>query len=184
MGALAVVESFDVIEEFGAGMSLILKAGAIDQFEFQGAPEALHRGVVIAIAPAAHRRDQTGLCEGLAVIGRGVLDSAIGMEEEVFERRVMAQSHAQRIQDQGGVDPWAHAPAHDFAAVEIENGGQVKPAFGRADVSDVADPDLFGSGGPGQLGQSIGSDGMRMIAVGRLNAPPAWLAATEALLPS
>ena len=54
MGALAVVKAFDVIEDFGAGLAVAGKVAAIDEVEFEGAPEAFHGGVVIAVAFAAH----------------------------------------------------------------------------------------------------------------------------------
>ena len=54
MGALAVVKAFDVIEDFGARLVVADKVSAIDKVEFEGAPEAFHGGVVVAVAFAAH----------------------------------------------------------------------------------------------------------------------------------
>ena len=54
MSALAVVEDFDEIEDLGSGLEVGGELPAVDQFQFESAPEAFHGGVVVTIAPAAH----------------------------------------------------------------------------------------------------------------------------------
>src|SRR4051812_28346467 len=54
VSALAIVEGFDVIEDFGASLAVGSEVAAIDQFEFESAPEAFHGGVVVAVGFAAH----------------------------------------------------------------------------------------------------------------------------------
>src|SRR5437868_11613918 len=95
MGALAVVERFDVIEDLGTSLGASIKATAIDQFEFESRPEAFHGGVVIAVAAAAHGGDEAGITEGLAVITTGVLNAPIGMEKELGRRAAVQQGHGQ-----------------------------------------------------------------------------------------
>ena len=73
----------------------------------------------------------------------------------------------------------AHGPADDFAAVKVEDGGQIKPAFASLDVGDVHDPDLIGRGGFRGLGQMIGRDGVIVVAVSGLNSVAALLAAAQ-----
>ena len=97
MGALAVIEGFDVIEDLAASLGGGGKAAAIDQLQFEGGPEAFHGGVVITVAAAAHGGDQAGLTEGLTVIAAGVLDTAIGVEEQVAWRTAVQKSHGQGI---------------------------------------------------------------------------------------
>ena len=89
MGALAIIEHFDVIEDLRLGLGVRLKARAIDQFQFEGGPKAFHGGVVVTIASAAHGGDQAGLAERSAIIAAGVLDTAIGMEEQLGWRAAM-----------------------------------------------------------------------------------------------
>ena len=72
MEALAVVEDFDEIEEFNLGLLAGVKGGAIDQFPFQGAPEAFHGGIVIAVARPAHGRHHACLLQGLPESTAGV----------------------------------------------------------------------------------------------------------------
>ena len=95
MGARAIVEYLDVIEDFGARLGAGQEESAINQFQLEGAPEAFHGGVVVAVALAAHRGHQAGLAERMTEISAGVLDAAIGMEEQMGRRRAMHQSHVQ-----------------------------------------------------------------------------------------
>jgi hypothetical protein len=77
-----VVKLFDVFIDGGAGVGQISEGGAVGQFRFEGAPEGLHGGVVVAVAAAAHAGDEVcGLQEGLKG-ATGILDTLIGMEEE------------------------------------------------------------------------------------------------------
>ena len=82
VAALAVVEDFDEVEDLGFGVGAAGEPGAVDQLQLEGAPEALHRGVVVAVAPAAHRGDQTTGLEGGAEVAGGVLDTPVGVEEQ------------------------------------------------------------------------------------------------------
>jgi hypothetical protein len=67
MGALAVIECFDVIEDLGSSLGASVKTTAVNQFQFEGAPKAFHGGIVVTVAAATHRSEEAGLAEGLAV---------------------------------------------------------------------------------------------------------------------
>ena len=95
MRALAIIEAFDVIEDGGAGLVAGGKVTPVDQVQFEGAPEAFPGGVVIAVAAAAHRGDQTSLTQRSPVTVAGVLDAAIGVEEQIGWRLPMQEGHAQ-----------------------------------------------------------------------------------------
>ena len=83
MGALTVIEGFDVIEDGGAGFQVVGEGLAVNQFEFESAPEAFHGGVVVAVGFAAHGGEQAGVGQGLAIIAGGVLDAPIGVEDQL-----------------------------------------------------------------------------------------------------
>ena len=53
--------------------------------------------------------------------------------------------HGQRVLDQAGLHVRLQAPAHHLAAKQVDDGGQVQPAFVGLDVGDVATPELVGS---------------------------------------
>jgi hypothetical protein len=64
---------------------------------------------------------------------------------------------------------WLHGPADYPATEQIHNGSQKQPAFLRADVGDIGDPDLIGSYRSWVLSQVIGSNRQLMITVGCLH---------------
>ena len=78
----------------------------------------------------------------------------------------MSLSHVPGRQDELGVNVLVHGPTDKATAVEVHNAGQIEPAFVGANVGNVADPDLVGSSGGGQLGQAIRSNRLVMVAIG------------------
>ena len=160
----------------------VLKRAPIDQFLFEGAPEGLHGGVVIAAGFATHGREGLALRQSVAEISAGVLAAAVGVEDQFGSRLAMSKRHAPGREDQLGVDVLVHGPADDPTAVDIHDAGQVEPALLGGDVGDVPDPDLIGSARGGQIGQAIGGDGLVVVAVGGVDPEPTFGASTEAFL--
>ena len=97
MEALGVIKAFDVIEDGGAGSLVGGERPAIDEFPFEGAPEAFHVGIIVAIALAAHGGDEARPGQGVAIIGGGVLNPAIGVAEEFGGRLAMQERHGQSL---------------------------------------------------------------------------------------
>jgi hypothetical protein len=88
------------------------------------------------------------------------------MEEEIGRGIPVEDRQGQGLENQGGAEGFGHGPTDDLAAVEVEDGGEVKPAGRSGNVGDIGDPDLVGSGGLGRLGQAVGGDGVVVVAVG------------------
>jgi hypothetical protein len=59
----AVVKGFDVIEDGGTGVSMAGEVVVINEFVFESAPKGLDEGVVVAVAFAAHGREEAVLRE-------------------------------------------------------------------------------------------------------------------------
>src|SRR4051812_18512044 len=97
MGALAVVEAFDVIEDLSLRLGPVVELSPVDQVEFERAPEAFDESVVVTVAFAAHGGDEAGLLEGGAVIAGGVLNAPIGVAEQTCGRMAMEQGHCQSL---------------------------------------------------------------------------------------
>ena len=68
---------------------------AVDEFEFEGAPEAFHGGVVIAVALAAHGGCDVCMGEGGSEVAAGILDAPIGVEQEAFGMVAVKESHGE-----------------------------------------------------------------------------------------
>ena len=179
MAALAVVEDFDEVEDFGPGVSVAGEPAAVDQLQFEGAPEAFHGGVVVAVAPAAHGGDQAGRLQCRPEVAGGVLDAAVGVEDQTGWGLAVQDRHGEGGEDESRVDGVAHGPTDDPAAVEIEDAGEIKPTLVGGDVGDVGDPDLVGSSGLWGFSQVVGSDGVVVVAVGGLDAIATFLATTQ-----
>lgn len=76
MATGAVVEGLDVIEDRGTGVSPGGEVTTMNEFIFQATPERFHRGVIVAVAAAAHRGDEAVVGERGTIIGTGILHSA------------------------------------------------------------------------------------------------------------
>jgi len=95
VASLAVVEDFDEVEDLGPGVGADGEAGAVDPLQFEGAPEAFHCGVVLAVAPAAHGGGETGGFENGAEVAGGVLDAAGGVEEQTWRGMAVQDRHGE-----------------------------------------------------------------------------------------
>ena len=83
MGTRTVIKGLDVIEDLGFGEGTSWEGGAVNEFKFEGAPEAFHRGIVVTVGLAAHGRNQARMGEGLAVVCAGVLDPSVGVTNQI-----------------------------------------------------------------------------------------------------
>src|SRR5580698_1545179 len=99
----AVVESFDVIEDGGAGFCLSGKAMVIDQFVFEAAPEGLDEGVIVTVAFAAHGSEYAMPCQHLAVGCTGELTATIGVKNKLAGGPALAQCHGKGCNDKRGI---------------------------------------------------------------------------------
>ena len=100
----------------------------------------------------------------LSVVVAGVLTASVG----VVQRGCLPprERHVERGEDPLPVDGFAHAPAHDAATEEVDHNRQVEPALGIPDVGDVACPGAVGRGREEVTSHDVGSDRVRMLAVG------------------
>ena len=69
-----------------------------------------------------------------------VLTSLIGMMQQRIRPAAPPQRHRQGVDDELRGHRRAHRPADDPPGEEVENDGDVKPAFRRPDVSEIRDP--------------------------------------------
>src|SRR6202011_3702943 len=75
------------------------------------------------------------------------LRTAIGMMYHPSYRTPVPHCHIERFHDELGPQRLAHRPAYDAAAPRIQHRRQIEPAFTRAHIGHVRDPELIGSGG-------------------------------------
>ena len=76
----AVVVAFDIAKTLASGFSDCLEYAAFDQFRLEPGKEALGLGVIVAVAPAAHRLSQPSLGEQPPVFARYVLRAPVRVD--------------------------------------------------------------------------------------------------------
>ena len=96
MEPLPVVEDFDVFEDGEASLLACGEGPSGEEFGFEGALEALHVSVVVAVGATAHAGRAAVLAEELAIAGRGVLDAAVAVMEHAARSSATDERLAQR----------------------------------------------------------------------------------------
>ena len=145
-------------------------------FGFESAPERFHGGVIIAMALGTHAGKDVGSLQQSAIAGGGVLGSSIGMVEEALSGTAKRQGLLQGFCHQGTGQGVAGGPADNFSTVEIHDGSQVKPAFERENISNIADPNAVDASRWWSLSQTVWGDGLVMMGVGGFGFKGSFLA--------
>src|SRR5664279_6644992 len=79
MPAHGIIEPVDISGDGIFGLKAWLEAGAPDQFRFDRFEQSFHHGIVITIALATHRNDETVPVEDSLVIIGAILAATIRM---------------------------------------------------------------------------------------------------------
>jgi len=126
--ALPVVPDLDELEN-GATRFRSRREEAVDQqFLRERGEETLDDRIVPAVADATHAGGEVRTGEQLLIRRARVLHAAIRMMH-ARARLAMRERHPQRGECERVVEPRAQGPAHDPARREIENHGEIQPAF-------------------------------------------------------
>ena len=111
-----------------------MEEGPPDELGFQGFDERLDHGVVIAIPLAGHRDQDAVVLELGLIIARAILATAIRMTDQPGRRTGHGQGFAQSGKSQVAMQPVAGCPADDPACEQVDNDGQLQPAFAGPDI--------------------------------------------------
>jgi hypothetical protein len=120
--------------------------------------------------------------EQLHVVSIHILTAAVGMMEQALGWLPLADGLSHGGKRERGMQAWRRGPANDPAAPQVENRGQIQPAFAGLDVRDVGDPDLIRASGQADFGEAIRRRWPAVATVGRARPaavllPPAQSAA-------
>ncbi len=140
MTALWVVEPFDVVEHLGACGVLGGVDPPPDPLAFEQTEEALHRGIVMAVATSTHAAHQAVGHQETAPVIAGVDRPLVRMNQATGAGLAPPHRRQQGLHDQLGIGSIAHRPADDLPGKQINHHSQVHPAFMRADKGEVARP--------------------------------------------
>jgi hypothetical protein len=92
------------------------------------------------------------------------------MMDQARSRTSSLDCHGERGDGQFGTHVIAHGPADHLPGEQIEDHGQVEPAFAGRDISDVGQPDLIRPVGDKVLIQQVFCNRQGMLAVGGADA--------------
>src|SRR5947209_2928503 len=95
MPPLTIVEDLDVLEDVAPGLIAGLIVTMMDQFSLQAVEEALHGGVVPAVAFAAHRTHHAVLDQLLLIVTGSVLAATVGMMHAARQRPASLDRHVE-----------------------------------------------------------------------------------------
>src|SRR5262249_35850514 len=112
----------------------------VEQLAFDQGEEALREGVVPALAGAAVGQRHGMVAGQSSELGGGVLAAPVGMGDHSGGRVAGRDGVGQGVGDQFGAQVVGEGVADDPAGGDVDDGGQVQPAFPGADVGDVAAP--------------------------------------------
>ena len=167
-----IIEALDVIEHVGFG--LVSRAVRLVRrpFGLERGEEALHRGIVPAVAGSAHATGHAVVSqqplEGLT----GVLAAPIGMMQDGLRLASPPDRHHKCIGDQLRGHRRMHGPADDPSREEIHHRGHVEPAFGGPEIGEVGDPFAVGRRGRECSVEHIRRDGVCRPHAGIRRHPP------------
>ena len=137
----SVVESLDVIEDVAASLSSRTEREVIEPLSFDRMEEALGKGVVQAIAGAAHAAADAVAVEEILVVRATVLRSAVAVMNESRRWPTRSQGDPQGLKGQGVTDAIGGGPADDAPREDIDDDGEKEPALASTDLRDVGDPE-------------------------------------------
>ena len=140
-----VVISGDPRDDFVNTRAAVAEIVAMDALGLRRTEQALGDRVVSAIALAAHRRSQGERFDLLGEGVAGVRAAAVGREDQPRRGSAPESSHAQPIDDELSAHALAKSKADQLAAEQVDDGGQIRPALCRPNISEVADLDLVGA---------------------------------------
>jgi len=139
---LPVVEHLDVRETGGLHVGMGGVLDAMHPLVLEAVEPAFRRCVVPAVDLPAHRAGHAVFLELVLEGVARILAAAVGMMQPRC-RSLPEPGHGQRIRGDVRRHARFQGPAHDLAVEQVENDGQVEPAFVRPQIRDVRRPRLI-----------------------------------------
>src|ERR1700680_1861565 len=167
-----IVEPVDIAANGLVGFLAGVEDGPPDELGFQGLKERLHHGVVVAISLAGHRDQDAVLAELGLIVDRERLAATIRMVDQPCCRTAHGQGFAQSGESQVAMQPIACCPADDPACEQVDDDGEIQPAFTGPHVGDVGAPLLVGPYCREVLIQQVRRDRPGVMAVRGSLEPP------------
>ena len=140
-----IVKAVDVFKDRDLCLSAGFPCVAPDQFGLDGFEERFDGSVIVTIALTTHGDLKVVLAQDLLIIVRAILAASVGMVDAALRRGTERYRHLKSLDGQITFHPIADGPTYDTSRVQIQDNGQIQPAFTRPDIADVPSPLLVGS---------------------------------------
>ena len=112
----------------------------MDALALEAAEEVFSDGVVIGIALAGHALADAKIGKPLAVSAGGVLDAAVGVEDETRSGSAAPDGHSKGGEGEVCVDGLGEGVADDLLCAKVFHNSAVEPALAGGDIGNIADP--------------------------------------------
>jgi hypothetical protein len=146
----AVVRA-DVFDDGELELAARAPDAVADKFGLEAVEEGLGEGVVVVVADASGRGENTVVCERLQVVDAGVLGPAAGVmnQLQVGAGPALPERHRERVQDEIGTHVCRQLPADDHPAVHVEDEGEarVTRGYGRGNGPTMRETAWLSGGG-------------------------------------
>jgi len=135
-----IVEPVDVATNGLGSLLAGVEDGPPHQLGFEGLEERFDHRVVVAVSLPGHRDQDAVLAELGLIIDGAILAATIGVMDQPGCRTAHGKGFAQGGESQVAVQPVACCPADDPAGEQVDDDGEVQPAFAGPDIGDVGAP--------------------------------------------
>jgi hypothetical protein len=143
MWALLVVDAHGLFDHFG---SLFEVGGTLQQeFALENAVDPFGQGILITVVAVGHRAAQAVAPMNVLIVGRAILNPAIGVMDQRLARLARAQCVFQRLTDLFGLQAVVNVMADDSVRERIGDQAQIDKWASSGQVRDIGNPNLFGS---------------------------------------
>ena len=165
MRAHRIVKSFDVSEYIHHSMFSGGEMAQVDTLAFETTEEVFCNGVVVGVALTGHTLAEMKVEQTLTVSVGGVLDAAVGVEDETGTRLTAPDSHIEGIKCEAGINAVRKSVTDDLLCAKIFDNGAIEPALIGGDIGNIANPCHIGLVKGEVARKEIGRDGMGMPGV-------------------
>ena len=125
MAPTSIIEQFNVLKDFAAGLDPGAPARLMHQLFLERGKEALGHRIVPAISLAAHAADDSMLRQQLLVLLAGILDAAVRMVDQSARWLTVRQRHLEGIQREPALQTLTHRPADHPAREQVQDYRQI-----------------------------------------------------------
>ena len=129
MKPITVIEHLNVVYDICPGFFSAQIALLMSAFSLQPMKEALNNWVIPTVAFSAHAACHPILFELILILMGCILTTTIRMMEKSFTRSTSKISHLQSLFRQGYFHLFADSPSNGLARIQVDNNGQLQPAF-------------------------------------------------------